>query len=182
MEWVLRPSRLEYIYPQINHFSCYKNIRIGGLPSRLTSALFKLKHDIYLTEEKKYYCNIRGSNRCRHCPRTDHSGHFLICTNSKTRNACDLIISLFKRWNPSISLESIVNFDIEAEEETVLGLGWILGTVAELIYSNINITDNDIFAQLNSDLQVIKKLCISHPKYNKVESYVNMCVCASKSV
>ena len=84
--------------------------------------------------------------------------------------------------NSSISLESIVNFDIEAEEETVLGLGWILGTVAELIYSNINITDNDIFAQLNSDLQVIKKLCISHPKYNKVESYVNMCVRASKSV
>lgn len=57
-EKVLIPTRLETIYQLINHKNSFENIRKKGLPSKIMSVLFKIKYDLYLTEEKKRYTNL----------------------------------------------------------------------------------------------------------------------------
>ena len=82
--------------------------------------------------------------------------------------------------NPNISLEIIINMDFEAEEETVLGLGWLLGSATDLVYNQNCIDEGEIIAQFMSDIQILATLYLSHPKYNKVVMYINMCIRASQ--
>ena len=66
-ELVLKESRLEIIYPHINHKNSFQNIRKIGLPSIKMSPLWKLKYNLFLTEERKKYCHIAANNRCQAC-------------------------------------------------------------------------------------------------------------------
>ena len=87
------------------------------------------------------------------------------------------MIDMFKIWNPNIYFENIIHMDLEAEENTVLGLRWLLGTVTDLVYSKNCIDERDIIAQFMSDIQILETLCISLHKYNEVFMYLNICVC-----
>ena len=137
--------------PHVNHSTSYRNVRMSGLPSYITSALFKLQQDLYLTEERRYHCKISESNKCRRCLRTNHSGYFLICDGSPMNRICSNVIECFRKTQPSISLESIIYLDVAAEDETVLGLAWILGTLTEKVYNNENCSEAETLGHLISD-------------------------------
>jgi len=57
-ELILKNSRMESSYPLVNHKDSFQNIRKIGLQSSKMSPLWKLKYDLYLTEERKKYCKI----------------------------------------------------------------------------------------------------------------------------
>ena len=84
-ELILKPSRMEIIYPQIVHSNSFHNIRKIGLPSSKMTPLWKLKYDLYLTQERKKYCQIALNNRCQNCQKLDSTGHFLMCTKAKPK-------------------------------------------------------------------------------------------------
>jgi len=48
-EIVLKKTRLEILYPHINHMNSFQNIRKIRLPSSEISPLWKLKYDLFLT-------------------------------------------------------------------------------------------------------------------------------------
>ena len=79
-ELVLKKSRLEISYPHIDYANSFQNIRRIGLPTSKMSPLWKLKYDLFLTEERKKYCQIAANNRCQACYKMDSTGHFLLCT------------------------------------------------------------------------------------------------------
>ena len=110
---------------------------------------------------------------------TDYLGHFLICMNSPFRNLCEILINIFRSVKQNISLENIVNMDLETDEETILGLGWILGAITEVIYSNNKSTEADIVAQFKNDYNVTFMLSQTHQKYIKVGFFIFLFVCLS---
>jgi len=158
--------------PQVNHCTSYKNVRISGLLSYITSALFKLQQDLYLTEERRFHCKLSPSNKYRRCSRSDHSGHFLICDGSPLRRISSIIIDCFRKTQPTISLESIVHMDIMAEEDRVLGLAWILGTFTEKFYSNKICSEAEILGQVKSDLSLLSQINKTHENYTHTISYI----------
>ena len=46
-EYALKKSRMEILYPMINHQNSFQNIRKIGLPSSKMSPLWKLKYDLF---------------------------------------------------------------------------------------------------------------------------------------
>ena len=83
-ELTLKKTRMEIIYPQIDHQNSFQNIRKIGLLASKMSPLWKLKYDLFLTEERKKYCKIATQNRCQKCLKMDSTGHFLLCSKSET--------------------------------------------------------------------------------------------------
>ena len=63
--------------------------------------------------------------------------------------------------------------DLETDEETILGLGWILGAITEVIYSNNKSTEADIVAQFKNDYNVTLTLSQNHSKYKKVVLFLS---------
>lgn len=84
-ELILKKSRMEILYPLVNHKNYFQNIRKIGLPFSKMSPLWKLKYDLYLTEERKKYCKIATNNRCQICQKMDSTGHYLLCTKSNSQ-------------------------------------------------------------------------------------------------
>ena len=52
-ELTLKKSRMEILYPLIDHQNSFQIIRKIGLPSSKMSPLWKLKYDLFFTEERK---------------------------------------------------------------------------------------------------------------------------------
>ena len=80
----LKLCRIEYLNSHIYQKNSYLNIRKTGILSSILSSVFDLKHDLYLTEERNYYCGLRTSNRYKDYLKVDFQGHFLLCTGSKS--------------------------------------------------------------------------------------------------
>ena len=133
--WTLKQSRIEYLFPQVDHGTSIKNIRRSSLPVRVSSVLLKLKLDLLPTQERLFRCNLVSSNRCKLCSRVDHQGHFLICHRNPLKKVCEAVIDLFKESDDFVSLENIVHMNISAEDSIVFSLGWILATVTDHIYT-----------------------------------------------
>ena len=94
-EFKLKMCKMEFLNLHINHENSYLNIRKTSLPSYIMSSLYKLKHDLYLTEEGKYYYGISTSNRCNNCLKVDFQGHFLLFLKFRSRLILFLILNIF---------------------------------------------------------------------------------------
>ena len=118
-ELTLKKSRMEILYPLIDHNNSFQNIRKIGLPSSKMTPLWKLKYDLFLTEERKKYCNIATQNRCLKCMKMDSMGHFLMCTKSNAQKIYDTFLTHCRKIDPSIEdiIEKILT-DKEAFQET----------------------------------------------------------------
>ena len=179
-EWDMKPSRAEFIFPHIDHGNFYEAVRKVGLPSTHCSTLFKLKYDLFLTEERKFQCKQSVSNRCRQCSRVDFQGHYLICEGSSIKNIYKTLIELFRSNNECISLEKIVHMDVAGEEEVKYALGWILATNTDYEFKSRKsgtLPDKDVLRGiLNCNLALFSKFGPSTRKYHKVISYLTIMI------
>ena len=100
------------------------------------STLMKLKYDLFLTEERKYYRKLLTSNRCKYCLKVDFSGHFLLCPKSNIKQVCSKLINYCREVNNNISAEEIVHMDFHCSKENIFAIGWCLATITELFFNN----------------------------------------------
>ena len=95
------------------------------------SILFKLKYDLYLTEERKKTYQLSDSNRCKKCSKVDFSGHFILCTKSKIKNICSKLIKYSKDRDEILTAEKLIHMDIQFNAEEVFAIGWCMATIAD---------------------------------------------------
>ena len=113
-------SRIEFLYPNVDHVQSNHCIRITGLSSSLSSALFCLKNYLFPTMERLHRCGKESSPRCPLCSRRDDHGHFLMC--SGLRYVCGPIIDSVRKLQSNIPLERVVNVDFSGSEEEIFTL------------------------------------------------------------
>ena len=113
----------------------FQNIRKIGLPSRKISPLWKLKYDLFLTEERKKYCQITTNNRCQECYKMDSTGHFLLCTKSISQKIYGKFIDHCRKIDPSLTADKLIHMDINGTKEEIYAIGWCLATLTETHYS-----------------------------------------------
>ena len=173
--WTLKPTKIEFIHPELNHKNCYEKIRRSNLPSRLMSPLLKLKLDIYLTEERKNNSNMTPTARCPHCARIDYIGHIFMCPKNPYKKICDTIITLYKEFDENIALESIVNSDFRGSNEECYPLGWIFATLIDHIYeaNKTNTTGPaGLKAKFQRDINTINSIENSSQKVKNQKRYL----------
>ena len=134
--WIRINSRIEFLFPHIDHDISIKNIRKSHLPSRISSTLYKLKYDLLNTNERLFNCSLRSSNRCNLCSRVDNQGHFLICGTSPIKNINENFIKLIHSTWGHLSLEKIVHLDISGEDNFIYSLSWILALITDHCFSS----------------------------------------------
>ena len=161
-EYALKKSRMEILYPMINHQNSFQNIRKIGLPSSKMSPLWKLKYDLFLTEERKKYCNIATHNRCQKCSKMDSTGHFLLCPKSETYRIYENFIEHCKKIDPFLTAIKLIHMDISGNIEDIYAIGWVLATLTEIHYSkkickNLSET-NHLKVTLTNDVTTFKFL------------------------
>ena len=98
------------------------------------SPLWKLKYDLFLTEERKKYCHIAANNRCQACLKLDSTGHFLMCTKSKTHKINAKFIDHYREIDPGLSAEKLIHMDISGSKDDVYAIGWCLAILKEENY------------------------------------------------
>ena len=140
-ELILKKSRMEILYPHINHKNSFQNIRKIGLPSSKMSPLWKLKYDLYLTEERKKYCKIAANNRCQKCQKMDSTGHFLLCTKSNSQKIYGKFLEHCHETDPNLTTEKLIHMDINGKSEEIYAIGWVLATLTKAHFSK-NICKN----------------------------------------
>ena len=86
------------------------------------SPLWKLKYDLYLTEERILYCKISKSNRCSKCSKVDYTGHFLLCTNSMIKKICSKLIEYCLSVDKNLSAEKIIHMDTAHSQQPALSI------------------------------------------------------------
>ena len=123
-EMNLKMTRAEFLSPHINHSNSYINIRNLGLPSNIMSNLFKLKNDIFLTEERKYHCGISSSNRYIFCQKVDYPGHFLLCTKHNIQKICSKFVENCIKIDKIISTDNMLHMDLQGTFEEKFAIGW----------------------------------------------------------
>ena len=175
-EYTLKSSRIEILYPNINHPNSYQNIRKIGLPTRKMSPLWKLKNDLFLTEEKKKYFNLSPQNRCQRCQKVDTAGHFLLCTKNENTKMYEEFIDYCKKVDPQLSAIKLLHMDICGEVEVMYAIGWILSTFVEIQYTKKvykNISEEDLIRlALTRDVTTFKS--ITSKKYDKTVSLIKL--------
>ena len=99
------------------------------------SPLWKLKYDLFLTEERKKYCNIATHNRCQKCMKMDSTGHFLLCSKNESHKIYENFIEHCKKIDPSLMALKLIHMDINGKSDDVYAIGWILATLTKIHYS-----------------------------------------------
>ena len=174
--WELKPSKIEYYSPHIDHINSYLIMRKINLPTKMISTLFKMKNDLFLTEERKYHCHLVNSNRCTFCMRTDYIGHFLICEHSPINKICKSTIDIFNKVFPKMSLERMIHIDMEGELDEIFAWCWIVSLIADFIYVQKKSCNLDFDLQLRgifqSNLSTLSNIINVHPRYEKTYNYI----------
>ena len=142
----------------------------------MISTLFKMKNDLFLTEERKYHCHLVNSNRCAFCMRTDYIGHFLICEHSPINKICKATIDIFNKVFPKLSLERMIHIDMEGELDEIFAWCWIVSLIADFIYVRKKSCNLNFCLQLRGIFQSnLSTLCNNinvHPRYGKTYNYI----------
>ena len=138
---------MEILYPLIDHKNSFQNIRKIGLPSSKMSPLWKLKYDLFLTEERKKYCNIAIHNRCQKCMKMDSTRHFLLCSRSNSQKIYENFIEHYIKIDPYLTAVKLIHMDINGKSDDIYAIGWVLATLTEIHYSkkickNVSETNN----------------------------------------
>ena len=140
------------------------------------SPLWKLKYDLFLTEERKKYCKIASQNRCQKCQKVDSTGHFLLCTKSETFKMYEGFIEYCKKVDPLLSAIKLIHMDLCGNTDDIYAIGWVLATLTETHYSKKickNLSEvNQIKIALTSDVTTFKSL--STKKYTKILDLINL--------
>ena len=100
------------------------------------SPLFKLKNQLYLTEERKHYCGKLTSNRCKKCPKVDLTGNFLFCTKSNICTICSKLIDYCQEVNVNISAQQIISMDLNCSQDEAYAIGWGLALITNFYLEN----------------------------------------------
>ena len=166
---------MEFLHPHINHPLANNHLRKTGFPAEVTSTLFKLKHNLYLCNERKSYCKLSQSNRCNYCTRTDYTEHFLLCENSEIKLICRKLIVLLRNINNDLSLEQIIHLDFCADQPVVFAVGWTLALVTDFYYKSINtgmMESEQLLAIIKKDLSFFMATFPNNPRYNTVTDFL----------
>ena len=140
------------------------------------SPLWKLKYDLFLTEERKKYCKIASQNRCQKCQKVDSTGHFLLCTKSETFKIYESFIDYCKKIDPFLSAIKLIHLDICGETDDIYAIGWVLATLTEIHYNkkicrNLSET-NHLKIALTNDITTFKLL--NAKKYEKTLNLIKL--------
>ena len=100
-----------------------------GFNSKIKSTLFKLVNNILPTNERLYQCRLRTDNKCEMCSRVDDQGHVLLCDNSPLKPITKLVIETIREVQQGISMDKIIQMDIEADKESIYTIGVIMATL-----------------------------------------------------
>ena len=130
----LKLTRHEFVCPHIDPNNSYINIRKLGLPSNIMLTLFKLKNDLFLTEERKYHCMLTNSNSCTYCLRVDYLGHFILCTKSNIKQICSKLVEICLKIDNNTTAEKIVHMDLCGNNEEKFAIGWGLGIIGNYFF------------------------------------------------
>ena len=140
------------------------------------SFLWKLKYDLFLTEEKKKYFKISSHNRCQKCQKVDSTGHFLLCTKSETFKMYEGFIEYCKKVDPFLSAIKLIHMDLCGNTDDIYAIGWVWATLTEIHYSkkicrNLSET-NHLKITLTNDVTTFKFLNIK--KYTKTLDLIKL--------
>ena len=161
MEQSLKVSRIEYLYPQVDHSQSHRCIRMSGLSSAQISTLFCLKNDLFPTRERLFRCEKASSERCLECCRRDDHGHFLMCSHLQV--VCSPVIDTLREVHPGLSLERIVNVAFEGSEAEIFAACWVLSLLVEYIWESRRLLVR-VFQEKMIGIFRAKLIILSKPK------------------
>ena len=130
----LKMCRIEFLSPDIDHTNSYSNIRKLGIPSYIMSNLFILKNDLFLTEERKFYCGLSNSNWCNDCQKVDCWGHFLLCAESNIHLICSKLIDIYLKIYGKKTAAKIIQMDLKGNCDEKFAIGWGLGIIVNYVF------------------------------------------------
>ena len=125
-------SRIEYLYPNVDHLQSNRCMRLSGLSSKQMSSLYCMKNDLFPSMERLYRCGKESSPRCLKCCRKDDHGHFLMCAG--LQYICGPTVEAIQRFQPNIPLERIANVDFWGSEDDIFAMSWILSLLTDYIW------------------------------------------------
>ena len=171
MEQSLKVSRIEYLYPQIDHSQSHRCIRMSGLSSAQISTLFCLKNDLFPTRERLFRCEKAPSERCLECCRRDDHGHFLMCSHLQV--VCSPVIDTLREVHPGLSLERIVNVAFEGSDAEIFAACWVLSLLVEYIWESrrmlVRVVQEKMIGIFRAKLIILSKPKELKSKYVKTE-------------
>ena len=130
-----------------------------------------MKNNFFPTQERLYRRHLAESNKCQNCSRAENVGHLLICGNSSIAEYRDRLITLIRTINPNVTLEHIIQFDLNMDSANIYSISTIIATFYECIISNKK-------KKIKLEENILKKALIhlNHvfSAVNKVDNYVQV--------
>ena len=171
-------TRIEYLYPNINHVTAHSTFRLKGLSPTLKSVLFQLKNDLYPSQERLFRCHKAENSNCLHCPDSDTHGHFLICPASV--HVFRALYTAIETFAPSLPLERIVSGDIVIDDDKAFTIVWLLATSTEYYWDcrrTNNITNNEaLHGIIKAKLKILSHISALESYYLSINRIVNTAV------
>ena len=125
-------TRVEFLYPHVNHETSFTFFHLPGLSPRLKSVLFLLKNDLYPSQERLYRLHKADNSNCRNCSDSDTHGHFIVCPAS--RHIFELLHNVIEIFQPRLSVENVISGDIGLDEDKTFAIVWILALSTEYFW------------------------------------------------
>ena len=160
----LTPTRIEYLYPHVDHLVSTRFINQKYLTPEMKSTLFMAKNDLFPSNERLYKFGKISSNMCNSCRGLDNHGHIFICNRYST--IFDPMISTLKEYDPNISMLKMVNMEISDCCDWSLPCAWILALSIEYIWKQ---------RRLNKKIetQMLVGVLLGHLKISENESVLS---------
>ena len=169
-----RLSRIEFLYPNIDHGNSNLCIRQQGLSSSAISSLFCLKNDLLPSQERLFNCKKAESPRCVRCSRIDNHGHFLMCEG--LASVVDPIVSALRLLDTSVSLERIVHSDYNGDsDEKFVKCWWVSKCVTyvwECKKSQLCPNFDSLLGILKADILIYEKLSLCNQNFTLMYTLV----------
>ena len=155
LESSLIESRMEFIYPHIDHRNSWSVLRINGLSPSLRSELYMVKNDLHPSQERLHRFKKARNSNCLRCNQCDNHGHFLTCPD--LRSIWSPLYTALQISMPHISAEKLANLDLPTDNFAIFPVVWLLASISQYIWGckkrNIEVYDVSLHGILSAEIR-----------------------------
>ena len=168
---VLKQSRMEFLYPHIDHLNSARNIRQEGLHADLVSVLFMLKNDLLPTKERLKRLNLCEREDCEGCGRRDDQGHYLVCVRNS--EMCRPFLEFVAKKNANIQFYHIIHCDFSLSLNEGFSCVWILAQITKYIWAcrrkGVTCDFNKLKGILSAEIKILAQMHMYEKRVKRIK-------------
>ena len=173
-ESFLIESRMEYIYPHIDHRNSWSVLQIKGISPSLRSELYMIKNDLHPSQERLHRFKKAKNGNCLRCNQCDNHGHFLTCP--ELISILSPLYTALQISMPNISAEKLANLDLPIDNFAIFPVVWILASISQYIWQckkrNIEVYDVSLHGILTAEIRPLSSI----EEYKIHSKFINDCI------